>query len=140
MSDKKFDIAQLDTVAACDKGAELELLHPSTSEPLGIFIKVLGKDSTMFREHVRDEVNDRIRREQMARKRGKDIEPTSVQAAEAKAIELLVLCTLGWRGMVLSGSELDFNVSNARKVYTDFPWIRKQVDEGIANLELFMPS
>ncbi|WP_448508784.1 hypothetical protein [Immundisolibacter sp.] len=138
MADKKFDIAELNTVKACDKGAELELLHPVTSEPLGIFIKVLGKDSTVFRDHIRDSVNDRIRREQMARKRGKDIEPTTVEKAESEAVDLLVLCTLGWRNMIMNGEAVEFNVPNARRIYTEYPWIRKQVDDGVANLELFM--
>ena len=140
MSEKKFDIAELDTTKACDRGAEMELVHPVTGEPLGIYITILGKDSTVFREHIREAVNDRLRREQLARKRGKDLEPETVEKSELEAIELLTLCTKGWRNMVMGGQELEFTPSNVRKVYTDYPWIRKQVDEGIANLELFMGS
>jgi hypothetical protein len=138
VSNKKFDIAELDTTKACDRGAEMELVHPVTAEPLGIFITILGKDSTVFREHIREAVNDKLRREQIARKRGKDLEPDTVEKSEQESIELLTLCTKGWRNMVMGGHELEFTPANVRKVYSEYPWIRKQVDEGIANLELFM--
>ncbi len=150
-----IDIATLDTGAASDAGAEIELLHPTTSTPLGIFISVLGKDSAIFRDHVKEQVNARIRKEALAQRRGKPLDPSTAEEAEEKAIELLVLCTLGWRSstkdakglivtdeptITMGGEKLAFNVANAKRVYTQSIWIRRQVDEAIGDLENFIKS
>lgn len=150
-----IDIASLDTAAASDKGAEIELLHPTTNAPLGIFITVLGKDSQVFRDHVKHDVNAQLRKEALAQRRGKKLDPLTAEEAEEKAIELLVLCTLGWRsetknakGVVLDnqphilmgGEVLTFNVLNAKRIYTDSLWIRRQVDDAIGDLENFIKS
>lgn len=143
-----LDLDSLDTGAACDKGAEIELKHPTTSEPLGLFVTILGKDSQVFREHVKQDVNARIRREALASKRGKDVAPPTAEEAEDKATELLVICTLGWRQrnedgtfkdtITYKGEELAFNVPNAKTVYTNLLWFRRQVDEAIGDLENFI--
>lgn len=143
-----FDLDSLDTGAACDKGAEIELKHPTTNEPLGLFVTILGKDSQVFREHVKQDVNARIRREALASKRGKDVAPPTAEEAEDKATELLVICTLAWRQrnedgsfkdtITYKGEELSFNVPNAKTVYTNLLWFRRQVDEAIGDLENFI--
>lgn len=143
-----LDLASLDTSAACDKGAEIELRHPTTNEPLGLFVTVLGKDSQIFRDHVKQDVNARIRREALANKRGKDLPPPTAEEAEDKATELLVVCTLGWRQRVegdkfketitFAGEELAFTVANAKRVYESLLWFRRQVDEAIGDLENFI--
>lgn len=143
-----LDLDSLDTGTACDKGAEIELKHPTTSEGLGLFVTILGKDSQVFREHVKQDVNARIRREALASKRGKDVPPPTAEEAEEKATELLVICTLGWRQrnedgsfketITYKGEELSFNVPNAKTVYTNLLWFRRQVDEAIGDLENFI--
>lgn len=152
------DISSLDTVAASDKGAEIELLHPTTNAPLGIFITILGKDSQIFRDHVKESVNAQIRKEALANRRGKKLDPGTAEEAEEKAIELLVLCTLGWRSetyevkegkkvvasnepvIVMGGEPLSFNIMNAKRIYTESIWIRRQIDDAIGDLENFIKS
>lgn len=143
-----LDLDALDTGAACDKGAEIELKHPTTGDSLGLFVTILGKDSQVFRDHVKQDVNARIRREALATKRGKDVPPPTAEDAEEKATELLVICTLGWRQrnsdgtfkntITYKGEELAFNVLNAKTIYTNLLWFRRQVDEAIGDLENFM--
>ncbi len=149
------DIAALDTVTASDKGAEIELVHPTGQQPLGLFVTVLGKHSQIFRDHVRERVNDRLKQEANAQRRGKTLPPPTAEDAEAKAIELLVLCTQGWRSQLrdekgelipgtespnwtMGGEELPFSVSNAIRIYTNSIWIRQQVDEAVGDLENFI--
>jgi hypothetical protein len=140
VDEKRIDLASLDTRAACDKGAEIELTHPITSEPLGVFISVVGKDSTAFREYMRDKINAMLRQEAMAKKRGKDVPPRMMEDSEAETVELLTVCTQGWRNVVLDGVDLPFSVQNAKKLYAEQLWVRKQVDDAIANLENFMKA
>lgn len=135
-----LDLSALDTVAACDKGARIELRHPVTSEALGVFITVLGKDSQAFRDHLRTAINERLRKEALAKKRGREPDVMTVEVGEAEAIDLLVVCTVGWEGVTYKGQPLEFNVPNAKTLYADLPWVRKQIDEAIGDLENFMTS
>lgn len=142
MTDKKtskpVDISDFDTGAASDKGFELELRHPTTDKPLGTFITVLGKHSAIFREHIRDQINERQRREAAAERKGKSNAPVTAEEIERQALELLVICTIGWRNMNYKGEELPFSEANALKVYSEQIWVRGQVDEAIGDLENFM--
>ena len=147
------DIGDFDTAAGSDKGAEIQLLHPTNQKPLGIFITVLGKDSQIFRDHVKHDVDQQLRKEALAKRRGKNVEPLTAQDAEDKAVELLVLCTISWRSetydakgkvidnqpvIVSKGESLSFNVANAKRIYSENLWIRRQIDDAIGDLENFI--
>lgn len=143
MKKQDLDLSTIDTVAACNKGFEVELKHPATNEPLGLYWTVLGSESDAFREFIKETLNTRIRKEAMAKKRGKDLEIRTMDEAEAETIDLLTVCSLGWRSgdkptLKFSGEDLAFNVPNVRKVLQTLPWIRKQLDEAIGDLENFM--
>lgn len=150
-----FDIDSLNTSEASNKGTEIQLVHPTKQTPLPIFFKVLGKDSDVFRSHMKDKVNRRMRQENMAQKRGKSIDVMTAEETEQEAVELLALCTLGWRtetwengnpakvlgsedAIVSKGEKLTFSELNAAKVYIEQLWIRRQIDEAIGDIENFM--
>jgi len=135
-----FDLAELDTISACDKGFELELIHPKLKTPMGWFVNILGSDSTEFRNFTRARGNENIRKTDFAKKRGKDPETRTIEKIEAENIELLVLCTKGWRGIISNGEELPFNVQNAIMLYKKYPWIYTQINEAIGDVELFLKA
>src|SRR6056300_455969 len=87
---KPVDIGDLDTVTGSDKGARIELVHPTTGAKLGVFVNVLGKHSTVFREIVRDRVNLRVKKESYAARRGKPLDPRTAEQVEAEAVDLIV--------------------------------------------------
>jgi len=95
--EKAFSLDSLDLATPSNEGSEIELLHPTTSEPLGIFIRVLGKYSQVFIDHQRKSTNEYLRRAQQLKKRGKDDELPTAEKFEARGIELLVACTVAWR-------------------------------------------
>jgi len=135
-----FDLTSLNTTKACNAGADVEIRHPVTNAPLGIKIRVLGRDSDTFKEYTRDTLNTRLRREAMAQKRGKDADLRTVEVIEQENMDLLVVCTVGWQGVVLDGKELPFEEGNVRKVYKEYPWIYDQVNEAIGSLENFLKN
>ena len=149
-----IDLADMDTGAASDKGAEIELRHPTTNAKVGMFITILGKDSEIFREHTRHRANERLRREAMAERTGRPLDPPTAEEIEEKAVELLVLCTTGWRqetkeaggevkseaSLFYKGENLPFNVANAKRLYNEQLWIKRQVDVGIGDLENFIKA
>lgn len=138
-----IDLGELDTVKACNDGAEIELRHPVTKAPIGVFWTVLGKDSDAFREHVRDTINDDLRRARNKKRTGDEAQ--TVEMAEQRALELLLVCSRGWRTgdqpvINLNGEQLTFSVSNAKRVLTAMPWVKDQIDAAIADLENFMKA
>ena len=136
-----FDLSTLDTTSACDKGSKIELHHPVSNVPLGMFITLIGKDSKEFRDYTRDKTNTRLRKDAMAQKRGKDPEIRTVEAIEAENIELLVLCTKGWRGFIDDdGNEVPFNVQNAIFMYKNFPDIYDSVNSAVGDLDNFLKN
>jgi hypothetical protein len=142
-----IDLASLDAATPCDEGAEIELLHPVSGAPIGIFITVLGKYSKVFLDHTRRASNEYLRKSQALKKRGKDEETPTVEKFEEKSIEMLVACTVGWRtgakkAITFEGKDLEFSPANAALIYSSpkLTWIRAQVDEGIADLGNFMKA
>lgn len=159
MTDKKtkaakpIDIADFDTGVASDKGFDFELLHPTNNKPVGVFITVLGKHSQVYRDHIRDQINERMHREAVAERKGKTADAPTAEIIERNALELLVLCTTGWftaskdkDGNLIDkvdtfpyrGEQMPFNVSNVLKVYSEQIWVRAQVDGAIHDLENFI--
>lgn len=146
MSDM-IDLASFDAATPCDAGAEIELMHPVSGAPIGVFVTVLGKYSKVFLDHTRRNSNEYLRKAQMLKKRGRDDETPTVEKFEEKSIEMLVACTTAWRTgdkpmIVFEGKELPFSTANASLIYSSskLSWIRTQVDEAIADLGNFMKS
>lgn len=145
-TDVSLDLANLDTSAASEKGARIEIVHPLSKEPLGIFITVLGKHSSTFRELVRDRINKRVKEESMASRRGKHLAPRTAEEIERDALEMLVACTITWDSgegknyITFEGQQLEFNAGNALTVYSKLIWLREQVDEAIGDLENFIKA
>lgn len=126
-----LDLGSLDTIAACSEGAECELVHPANREPLGIFITVLGPDSPEYREAQHKGQSAAVRSAQRNR------QSIDFAALEARAVEVLARCTKGWRSedeegshpvLMMNGNPLEFSRANASLVYTQYPWIKEQVD------------
>lgn len=135
----KFDLNALDTVAACNRPFEVEIMSVGGS-PTGFFISVLGKDGDVYRGRVRTMADEALRQQAT----GKRAAETLAQL-EAKNIDALVAATTGWRfgdgnTVPLDGEQLEFNAGNARRIYERLLPVREQVSEAINNLENFMPA
>lgn len=137
-----LDLASLDTTVACEKTIDYELKHPTTQEPLGVFIKIIGKDSNEFRDAAKRMLNLQLREQALSRKP----KPRTADAIEAEGIEIDVKCTKGWyctesqNSIEYKGEMLPFSEANARRLYTEQLWIRIQVDDAIGDLTLFIPA
>lgn len=135
------DLSALDTVAACNVPREIELVHPVSRLGLGIFFTVVGKDSDVYRSRIRAMVDENLRR-QNAGLPG----DTSLNKIEAKNIDTLIGATTGWRGpqgpglVSFKGEELKFTPENLRRVFTELPEARNQVQEAVNDLSGFMPG
>lgn len=135
------DLSALDTISACNKPFEFELVHPVSRIGLGVFWSVLGKDSDVYRGRIRAMADENLRRANA----GMPGE-TSLSKLERKNIDTLVAATTGWRGpkgegvVTLNGKDLKFTPENVRTVLTDLPAVRDQVQEAVNNLGNFIGS
>ncbi|NJB67496.1 hypothetical protein GGQ74_001136 [Desulfobaculum xiamenense] len=124
-NDTPLDLASLDTAARAEEGAVLQLRHPATEEPLGVYVTLAGADSGICRKAQMAIGRKRIRRMKTG--------AVSPEEAEEEALELLSRCTLGWEGVTVDAQVLDFSRENAVALYRRFPWIREQVDRFIGD-------
>lgn len=125
------DLFDLDLGVAAEDGAPMELVHPTTGvvletdgRPIRIFLK--GNDSATFRNRM----DFHMRRN----RKGKD---QTLAEMEQQSADLLSYVTTGWEGIMWQGEPIPFTRENAKKLYLDRPWIRKQVDEFVAEAENF---
>lgn len=127
------DLKNLDVSKAADKAATMHLVDPveggflyadDDTQKKPMTIDLLGSDSKKFRAAV-------SKQQRKAARRGRGSPDLAQQ--ERNAAELFAAVTTGWKNMLLGGQELEFSQENAMKLYVDYPWIRAQIDEFIAD-------
>ena len=138
-----MDILKFDTAAACDNAEEIELLDPVQKKPTGIFISVVGKDSSKCQEYSRGQIDEALRKAHRAKKRGNESEIQTSQKLRDSEIAFIANCIVGWRQdkkntITFGKDELACNLENITKLLTRLPWIAGQLDEAIGDLALFM--
>jgi hypothetical protein len=150
-----FDLAQLEKVDS----SELEILDLN-KQPTGVFIELYNTDS---------ETGDEARKKHLKRLsnwyKGKRQKQNLSKAEEAEferlseesSLKYLAEMTKGWRTateyneqtdepiefkpcITLKGEDWDCGFENARKLYRQFPVIRRQVDKYINEDANFLPS
>jgi hypothetical protein len=136
---KGFDLGSIDTIAACNKPFDVEIIHPVTQDKTGVIFRVVGKDSDVYRGKIKAIANENLTRDALMARRGKQDIP-NIDKMEARNIDALVAATVGWENVELDGEVLEFSAANARKVYTRILPVREQVLEAINDLENFMPG
>ena len=120
-----FDLANLDTTKTAEEGAELSLIHPSTGEDMGIFLRLAGVDSPTYTRAMRASA-DRLAKAFIRNK-------FSSEENEREYLDLLARVTLAWRGVIIDGQTVPCTRENALALYRRFKWIGDQVKEFIAD-------
>lgn len=125
------DLTQLKTEVLSDEGAWLTLEHPVTGVPLSAEIKLAGIDSKIYQKQVRKNQDRRLKRFRLK---------TSSNELENERLSLLVAITLEWKDVAEDGQALEHTLENARHLYTEYSWIREQVDEFAGDRANFIKS
>lgn len=132
-----MDLKKLDTVAAADKGFEIQLFNPGDMSNLGIFITVLGRDSADYRKISSQHSRKRVQK--MTKGNQFRMGSLTTEELESDTIELLAGVTKAWRDegekldnqVLIDGVKYDCDLANAVMLYTRYPWIREQVDVAV---------
>lgn len=123
-----FDLASLrhrDT-------ATVDILHPRTGAFTGMRVEVAGVDSAAYRAAEREQRNRRLQLLQLGNRSA-----LTAEEAEADALELLARCTVSWSGVREGSVEAPCTPDNVRRLYLAYPWLRRQVDEAMADRARF---
>src|SRR5215207_9837828 len=126
-----FDISTLDLEGASERGSEVEIRHPQSNEPLGIFIKVYGPDSKVCRRVLADG----------ARLAASDPSDDEREIQKRSSRMTADLC-MSWRQgdeptIVWQGQRREFNKELATEIFTKQQWLRQQVDQWQMNRRNF---
>lgn len=114
--------------------ADVDILHPATGESLGVKIQVMSPDCNEYRKIALQQQNENIKF--IRKNRGK----TTAERMNEEAINLAVAITVGWNGLEENGQPIPFTSENVHRVYTQFPFIREQVDEFVADRRNFIKN
>lgn len=110
--------------------AWVTILHPVFGEETSMRIRLLSPDSERYRQ-----IDNRIRNaatKSMTKRGG-----LSAEELSESGLQLLIQATVGWENVIFDGQPIQFSPENVRTVYTDFPFIREQVDRFLGDRRNF---
>lgn len=134
------NLAVLKTAEA-DEAIRVELLHPATDEPLGVYLYVVSSES----ERAQKFIAQQMRKEQMrelenSKRRKPKVKEYDEMIEEARAMALSRL--VGWENVAWGAEDkaLEFNEANAEMLLTECRWITAQIFEHSNDLGKFLPK
>lgn len=110
--------------------AWVTILHPVSGAETSMRIRLLSPDSERYRQ-----IDNRIRNattKSMTKRGG-----LSAEELSESGLQLLIQATVGWENVIFDGQPIQFSPENVRTVYTDFPFIREQVDRFLGDRRNF---
>lgn len=143
-----FDFDALDLARETNNPVEIEIVHPATEKGLGVFVSVVGAESEKFQTYMRAEVN-KARQDAYLKRNRKADAPVPFEEEEATITRAIAACITAWRTVVDGKSEpaifnkgerIEFSEAAALKWLTQYPWVRKQINDATADLLNFIKA
>jgi hypothetical protein len=127
-----FDLDSFEDISAGDYVVK----HPETNQPTAIVITLAGPEHPN-RKKIAFAHQRRLRK--VLQQTGK-LQLADPEEEEADEVDMLVACTLGWKGVSVAGKPLAYSAENARTVYGDPKrrWLRDQVKAALNEREHFI--
>lgn len=122
-----MELESLYTTPSHDEGAEVQLRDPvKPKELLDVWIKVCGVDSKAYRAAHRKMKRNIIEAVREKKELADD------------EFELIVECSIDWRGIESDGKPVPFSKEAVRTLYENSPAIAQQVDSFILDRRNFI--
>jgi glutamate synthase domain-containing protein 1 len=93
------DITKFDAVSESDAGHEFELKGTDGITGTGVYLTVVGKHADVVNKWTTKLVNAHIREQAVAQRKGKTVDPKSLDEIKAQNVEGSVLRVTGWRNV-----------------------------------------
>ena len=119
---------------------EVTVKHPSTYEVLKneddseMTITVYAPHSKEYKAAVHEQTN--IRLKQMQSKGNRNTNVITAEELEAATIAMLAKTTKDWN-ITFGGEQPKFTVDAAKNLYSEVFWIKDQLEEAVADAEVF---
>lgn len=136
---KGFDLSKNNLSKKAEDGYSFELCLP-TGEATGAFLTVRGALSPKVKAFGKKKFDEMQRKETMARRKGRETDPITLDEAEEMAVESAGIRLLAWEGILEEGVEVEFNEANVKRILTDHSWIREEIIKASDELENFTKS
>lgn len=133
-----FDLSKNDLNKSSEAGYKFELVLPDRVTTTGAFITVRGTNSPTVKAFGRKKFQEMQAEEQRAKRRGKEVDPMTLDEAEELAVETAYVRIIGWEGIEEGGKAVEFNEANAKRILKEHSWIREQVIEESDNVSNFL--
>lgn len=128
-----IDLTTFGTKATAEEGSVMIVCNPKTGAELRtaddqpITITLASADSERVRRVTRAAQNRRLAQARGGRN------TVTVEALEAESLNSIVAATIAWSNIALGDGLLPLNDENARRVFTELPWLREQADQHMAD-------
>lgn len=129
-----FDLNDLDTVGACEKGLTF-YVRDASEEETPMQITVYGPHSKAFKA-ARTKLT--AGREKLLKEHSGDASKISADEDEALLSDFTAECVKGWSSFTLNGAEFSYSKANAKTLIKNYPLIAIQVYTKIHSLQEFM--
>lgn len=109
----------------------VDIVHPATSEPIGLKITLLPESDSRVQDARRKWINERLHTRNAK---------FTAEKVEERTLSLIVAAVSGWdwSGEAnFNGEQLTFSEPNLRKVLKALPWIREQIDSELGDNAAF---
>ncbi|NTX07059.1 hypothetical protein [Myxococcus sp. CA040A] len=116
--------------------AEVAIHNPQTGAPTGVVVVLASADSPVARAAERELRERSLTRLQL----GNRSAAATAREIESDAVDMLVRRTLGWSGFVEGGKPVPFSADAALRLYTEHPWLRRQVDDALGDRSRFFEA
>jgi len=131
------DLSELNSVAAADKGAVMDVLHPISKKKLyadkeqkkPMRITLAGYDSTVFTTRQRELIDGRL-------ENPKEIRTSEI--IDAENLETITRCVLSWENMLFDGKELECKPDVVKSLLKRLTWLKEDIDIFISNRANFI--
>lgn len=118
---------------------EVVIKHPANFEPLlnddgtEMTITVFAPHSKEYKAAVHEQTNLRLKQMQ---KSGRNNNAITAEELEAASIKMLAKTTKDWN-ITFDGEQPKFTVASAQSLYEKVFWLREQIEEAVAETEVF---
>lgn len=115
---------------------DLQILHPVTGDELGLLVTIIGADSAEYSSF--SDLQERNRAKRMVRNGKYNPDAITPDSLRKDNLDLLVFSTRNLSmadgsALLVNGESVPFNNDSVRMLYTNYPWLAKQVQEAIAD-------
>ncbi len=133
-----MDLSVFDGAAkAFDDGFDVDIVHPTTGQKLGMKVRVASYQSQKVREVQRRLANANIRDQKRNPKKTQ-----TVEEVEERAIDVMVAAVLSWEGFERAGKPIECTRENVRAVLAnpDLWFIGEQIDRAADDQQAFIKA